>query len=143
MTGPVLIACGGFLIGVLWMDLMFDSRAESDVGVTAAYYRNATTTSQPRGALIAAVMLIVILSLGVEAVADRTPGWLLAASAVSAGGPILLALTRTVPAAVRLGSRTDDTAEQSRLARRIRFDHRVCLAGMTLFLALWLWAGLR
>ena len=142
MTGPVLIACSGFLIGVLWMDLIFDGQADTDVTATAAYYRRATTTSQPRGTLIAAVMVLLIASLVGEAVAGRSPGWLLGASAVLAGGPILLALTRTVPAAVRLGRATGGVEDQTRLARSIRRDHRLCLAGMAAFLALWLFAGL-
>ena len=141
MTGPVLIACAGFLIGVLWMDLMFDSHA--DAAATAASYHRATTTSQPRGALIAAVMVMLLAALAVEALLGRTPGWQLAVSAVLAGGPVLLALIRTVPAAVRLGRRGDSPTGQLNLARGIRRDHRVCLAGMTLFLALWLFAGLR
>ncbi len=143
MTGPVLIACAGFLIGVLWMDLMFDSNADTDIAATAAYYHRATTTSQPRGALIAGAMVVLLASLGVEAFRGHSPGWLLAASAALAGIPILLALARTVPAAVRLGHRSDDLPEQLRLARGIRRDHRLCLVGMAAFLALWLFAGLR
>ena len=141
MSALVLIACTGFLLAVLWMDLMFDSHP--DVDATAAYYHRATTTSQPRGALIAVVMVTLLAALGVQAVLGGSPRWLLGASAVLAGGPILLAWSRTVPAAVRLGNRTDDTAGQIRLARRIRLDHRWCLAGMALLLALWLPAGLR
>lgn len=143
MTETVFIACAGFLIGVLWMDLMFDSQAETDIGATAAYYHRATTTSQPRGALIAAVMLTLLAALGVEAVTGGEPGWLLATSALLAGGPIALALIRTVPAAVRLGRRSDSLAEQARLARGIRRDHRICVIGMTALVALWLFAGLR
>lgn len=134
MTAPVLIGCAGFLLGVLWIDLIFDNSPE--LAAVAAYYHRATTTSQPRGALIAAVMLILLAALVVEVLAAATPGWLLAAWSVAGGGPIALALLRTVPAAVRLGRRTDDLAEQARLAGSIRRDHRLCLAGMAVFLAL-------
>lgn len=143
MTGPVLIACAGFLLAVLWMDLIFDSQAETDLGATAAYYHRATTTSQPRGAVIAVVMIVLLSALGVEALTGGRPAWLLVASLVLAGGPVSLALTRTVPAAVRLGRRTDDLDTQVRLARRIRNDHRICLAGMLAFLALWVFTGCR
>ena len=88
-------------------------------------------------------MVTLLAALGIEAIVGRTPGWLLGASAVLAGGPILLALSRTVPAAVRLGRCDAGSTEKLRLARGIRRDHRACLAGMTLFLALWLFAGLR
>ena len=74
----------------------------------------------------------------VAAVTGDRPGWLLVLSAGLAGGPILLAWTRTVPNAVRLGARADDAGEQSRLARAIYRDHLVCLAGISAFLALWL-----
>ena len=139
MSASVLIACTGFLLAVLWIDLMFDSHP--DVDATSAYYRRATTTSQPRGALIGVVMLTLLAALGAQAAMGESPAWLLGVSAVLAGGPILLALSRTVPAAVRLGSRTDDIAGQTRLARRIRRDHRLSLSGMALLLALWLFTG--
>jgi hypothetical protein len=144
-TGAVA-AAAGFLLAVLWMDLMFDSQVRSGRGVLdesvlasiAGYYHRATTTSQPRGALIAMVMVALLALLGAEAVTGDRPGWLLVLSAGLAGGPILLAWARTVPNAVRLGARADDAEEQSRLARAIYRDHLVCLAGISAFLALWL-----
>ena len=146
MTTGAVAAAAGFLLGVLWMDLMFDSQVRSGRGVLeepvlasiAGSYRRATTTSRPRGALIAAVMVVLLALLGVEAVTGDRPGWLLAVSASLAGGPILLAWVRTVGDAVRLGTREDDADEQSRLARAIYRDHLVCLAGISAFLALWL-----
>jgi hypothetical protein len=146
MSIPILTACAGFLLAVLWMDLMFDSQAglrgpdpdESALASIGAYYHRATTASQPMGALIAVVMGVLLVGLGIEAWRGEHPGWVVAVSAVSAGGPILLAMLRTVPNAVRLGRRGDTVAEQSRLARSIYHDHLVCLAGMATFLALWL-----
>jgi hypothetical protein len=52
----------------------------------------------------------------------------------------LLAMLRTVPNAVRLGRRADTAAEQTRLARSVYRDHLVCLASMSTFLALQLFA---
>ena len=146
MSIPILTACAGFLLAVLWMDLMFDSQAglrgpvpdESALASISAYYHRATTTSQPMGALIAVVMGVLLVCLGIEAWRGEYPGWVVAASAVSAGGPILLAMLRTVSNAVRLGRRGDTVAEQSRLARAVYRDHLICLAGMATFLALWL-----
>lgn len=146
MSIPILTACAGFLLAVLWMDLMFDSQAglrgadpgESVVASIAAYYHRATTTSQPMGSVIAVVMGVLLVCLGIEAWRGGHPSWVLIASAVLAGGPILLALLRTVPSAVRLGRRSDTPAEQSRLARAIYRDHILCLAGMAAFLLLWL-----
>ncbi len=145
MTG-VLAATGGFLLAVLWMDLMFDTQARRGSEVLpepvlesiTAYYRRATTTSQPMGAVIAGAMLLLLAALAAEAVRGNSPGWLIGASALLAGGPITLALLRTVPNAVRLGRRTDSPAEQSRLARAVLRDHLLCAIGMALFVALWM-----
>jgi hypothetical protein len=81
-------------------------------------------------------MAVLLVTVGVDAVLGGRPAWLLIASAVLAGGPILLAMLRTVPNAVRLGRRADTAAEQTRLARSVYRDHLVCLAGMSTFLAL-------
>jgi hypothetical protein len=143
---PVLAACGGFLLAVLWMDLIFDSQVvahrgsevlpEPVLASIAGYYHRATTTSRPMSMLIATVMVILLGMLTARAVFDGGPGWLVAASAVLAGIPILLALIRTVPNAVRLGKRLDTAANQTRLARAIFRDHVVCLGFMTAFVAL-------
>lgn len=145
---PLLTACSGFLLAVLWMDLIFDVQVlqhrsvgeelpERALASIANYYHRATTTSRPMGRLIAVVMLVLLSALAVEAVEGHDPAWLLAASAALAGVPIALALTRTVPSAVRLGHRTDNPAEQTRLARAICRDHLVCAGGMLAFLVLW------
>jgi hypothetical protein len=142
---PVLTACSSFLLAVLWMDLIFDVQVlrhridvpEPVLDSIAAYYRRATTTSRPMSRLIVLVMLILLGALGFQAVRGHEPGWLLTTSAILAAVPILLALTRTVPSAVRLGRRTDDAREQSRLARAICRDHVVCASSMLAFLVLW------
>lgn len=149
LTAGVLLACSGFLLAVLWMDLIFDTQAgrpvrrggkltEPTLVAIAAYYRRATTTSQPMGRIIALVMVVLLGALVVEGVSGTAPGWLLITSAVLAGGPILLAASRTVPNAVRLGRRTDGPDEQSRLAFAIYRDHIACLVGIAALLALWL-----
>lgn len=148
MTAQILTACAGFLVAVLWMDLMFDTQIrggpdDRKLASISAYYHRVTTTSQPMGSLIAAVMVVAFSTLGIEAVRGHTPGWMLMVSAVLAGGPILLALGRTVPAAVRLGRLTGTPADQTRLARAILVDHIICLIGMLAFLVLWLVPGIR
>ena len=111
----LLTACSGFLLAVLWMDLMFDAQVladrqpggdlpESVLASIAGYYRRAVTGSRPMSRLIAVVMVVLLAALAFRAVRGNDPGWLVAASAVLAGAPVLLALTHTVPNAVRLGS---------------------------------------
>ena len=129
------------------MDLIFDSQVLSHRGADAlpepvlasiaGYYRRATTTSRPMSLLIAAVMVVLLGALGFRFAAGDDPVWL-AVAAVLAGVPILLAMIRTVPNAVRLGTRADGLTEQTRLARGICRDHLLCLAAMSAFLALWL-----
>ena len=143
---PLLTACSGFLLAVLWMDLIFDVQVHRNKGAElpepvlasiAAYYHRATTTSRPMSRLIVLVMLILLGALGFQAVRGHDPGWLLVTSAILAAVPMLLALIRTVPSAVRLGQRSDGPPEQSRLARAIYRDHLVCAGSMLAFLVLW------
>jgi hypothetical protein len=149
VLAPLLTACSGFLLAVLWMDLIFDVQVckHREVGEElpgpvltsiAAYYHRATTTSRPMGRLIASVMVILLGALAFQATRGNDPGWLLVGSAILAGIPILLALTHTVPYAVRLGKRGDNSSQQSRLARSIFRDHLTCAACMLTFLVLWL-----
>ena len=153
MSAHIVTACAGFLLAVLWMDLMFDTQVrtadrdctldERSLASIAGYYHRATTTSQPMGSAIAGVMIVLLATLGIEAFRGHTPGPILALEAVLAGGPILLALTRTVPNAVRLGHRSGSAAEQSRLARAVYRDHLISVVGILAFLVLWIVAGIR
>ncbi|VBA39265.1 hypothetical protein LAUMK191_02872 [Mycobacterium attenuatum] len=149
VVAPLLTACGGFLLAVLWMDLIFDvqvlryPRASGDLpepvlASIAAYYHRATTTSRPMSRLIALVMLTLVGGLVFEAIHGDQPGWLSTASAVLAGVPVGLAAVHTVPCAVRLGKRVDSSAQQTRLARAVCRDHLVCVGCMFAFLLLWL-----
>ena len=144
----IAAACAGFLIAVLWMDLMFDSQVlrhrgtevlpESVLSSIAGYYRRATTTSRPMSHLIALVMAILVGTLGFAWIGGPTTVWPLAVASALAVGPVLLALVRTVPHAVQLGARTGDPAEQARLARTVFVDHLVCVTCLAGFLVIWL-----
>lgn len=149
---PLLTACSGFLLAVLWMDLIFDVQVfghrngadlpETVLASISGYYRRATTTSRPMSRLIGLVMVMLLSALVFEAVHGNGPGWLLLTSAGTAGVPVGLALAHTVPTAVRLGGRVDPPAVQSRLARAVCRDHLVCFACMLAFLVLWVAYGL-
>jgi hypothetical protein len=147
VTG-LLTACGGFLLAVLWMDLIFDTQVlpyrhagsqlpEPVLASIAGYYHRATTTSRPMSWLIALVMLILLGALGFRAIRGLDPAWLLMISAALAGVPILLALTHTVPNAVRLGNRRGTLADQTRLARSICRDHLFCVVNILGFVIVW------
>jgi hypothetical protein len=138
----LLAACAGFLLGVLWMDLMFDVQALRAIGEVpepalasiAAYYRRVTTDAWPMEGLIGTVMGVAVLGALWQAV--RTPGWRSFAALLLVVPPVALAFGRVVPDAVRLGTRADPVATQAALARAIGRDHLVCLAFMLGFLAL-------
>jgi hypothetical protein len=148
VVAPLLTACSGFLLAVLWMDLIFDVQVfghrgagqelpEPVLASIAGYYHRATTTSRPMSRLIVLFMIILLGALGFQAVRGQDPGWLLLTSAGLAGVPVVLALTHTVPYAVRLGNRADSPLEQTRLARSVCRDHLVCAGCMLAFLVLW------
>jgi len=136
-------AGAGFLLAVLWFDLMFDVQAlgrrdgelpESVVASTAAYYRRVTTAARPMNRLIAAVMVGTIVVIVVQLVQGDAPRWAGAVSLLLTGAAIALAAAHTVTSAVRLGMRSDTLAGQSRLARSILRDHLLCIAAVAVVL---------
>src|SRR5262245_42819929 len=146
-ASSLLAACGGFLIAVLWMDLIFDVQVlrhrragaelpEPVLASIATYYRRVTTTASPMGHLVGAVMALTLLTSLVRLAQGEISRGRALVSLLLCGGPIALALVRVVPNAVRLGARSDGAARQSQLARGICRDHLLCLAGMLGFVAL-------
>ena len=139
----VVTAGAGFLLAVLWFDLMFDvqvvGHARGDVpeavlASIAGYYRRVTTEARPMNRLITAVMLGTLVALVVQLVRDDAPRWVSAVSAVAAVVPIGLAAARTFPSAVRLGSRRDSLATQSTLARAVLRQHLTCVGFVAVLL---------
>ena len=100
-------AGGGFLLAVLWFDLMFDVQVlghhdsalpEDVLASIAGYYRRVTTRARPMNRLIAATMLSTIGAIAIQIArgdAPRRVGWVSLVLVTSAVG---LAGTRTVPA---------------------------------------------
>ena len=138
--GVAFVTAGaGFLLAVLWFDLMFDVQVHAHRGAPAppeavlasiaAYYARVTTAARPMNRLIALTMLGTLAALVVQVADDsgRWEGW---ASLALALGAIGIAAAHTVPSAVRLGTRRDDVATQSRLARGIFRDHLLSLAAI-------------
>ncbi len=140
---PFVCAGAGFLLAVLWFDLMFDvqiarsSTPNPDgdaLASIAAYYHRVTTTARPMNRLVATVMVGTLAAIIVQIARGDHPRWVGWAALVLAAGPILLAGLRTVPAAVRLGARSDSLARQHQLARSIHRDHRLCAASISVLL---------
>ena len=137
-------AGGGFLLAVLWFDLMFDVQlrghdAEVPAPVLAsiaAYYARVTTASRPMNRLVAAVMLATLAAIVAQIARGEDPRWVGWASLALAAFPIGLARVRTVPDAVRLGRRADSADDQQALARSILRDHVICFAAILTLLVL-------
>jgi uncharacterized BrkB/YihY/UPF0761 family membrane protein len=139
-----IAAAAGFLIAVLWFDLMFDVqvlryRREQDVPETvldsiSAYYRRVTTTASPMGRLVVVVMLALLFALIVQAVRGDAPTWVSVVSIAAGLVGVGLAGFRVFRRARRLGWRTDPADVRSEMARGILRDHLICLASMVTLL---------
>src|SRR5688572_2469108 len=143
-------AGAGFLLAVLWFDLMFDvqvlrhpDREPSADGLASisAYYGRVTTAARPMNMLIGAVMAGMLGAIVAQIATDDLARWAGWASLALGGSAIALAAVHTYPAAVRLGRRVDPVQVQVRLARSIGRDHLLCLAAIAALLAIQLAAG--
>lgn len=143
-------AGAGFLLAVLWFDLMHDvlvrghdpaaDLPEPALAGIATYYARVTTDARPMNRLIGLMMLATVVALVVELASGYDPIWVPLVSLPLAIAPIGLAGRHTFPSAVRLGARSDDATEQSRLARAIHRDHRFCFVSISLLLVVQLGA---
>jgi hypothetical protein len=142
-------AGAGFLLAVLWFDLMFDVQTRKHAGdllppevlaSISAYYRRVTTDAYPMNRLVALVMVLTLAAICAEIVQGENPWWIGWVSIALAGSGFVPTMICTVANARRLGSGEDSPAEQSRLARAVCRDHMFSFARMSAALALQLMA---
>jgi len=138
-------AGAGFLLAVLWFDLMFDVQSRkhaSDplptevLASISAYYRRVTIEAYPMNRLVALVMLLTLVAIVAELVEGVHSWWIGWVSLALAGSGVVPTLTRTVPNARRLGRALDTPEIQSTLARAICRDHLFSFARTFLVLGL-------
>jgi hypothetical protein len=138
-------AGAGFLLAVLWFDLMFDVQTRGHAGITlppeiltsiSAYYRRVTTDAYPMNRLVALAMVLTLVAISAEIAQGENPWWIGWGSLALAGGGFVPTMIRTVPNARRLGSAKDSAEEQSRLARAVCRDHVLSFARMSVVLGL-------
>jgi hypothetical protein len=138
-------AGAGFLLAVLWFDLMFDVQVigirdrtlpEGVLASITAYYRRVTTAARPMNRLIATVMVATLAAIVAEIAQSEPQPWVAWASLALAAAAIALAAVRVVPSAVRLARRADTPERQSAMAREIFRDHVLCFAGILALLVL-------
>jgi len=140
------VAAGaGFLLAVLWFDLMFDVQTRKHGGnllppevlaSISAYYRRVTTEAYPMNRLVALVMVLTLVAIGAQIVEAASPWWIGWGSLALAGSGFVLTIRRTVPNARRLGSAKDSPEVQSALARAVCRDHLFSFARMSMVLGL-------
>ncbi|MCU1353964.1 MAG: rane protein [Acidimicrobiales bacterium] len=132
----------GFLLAVLWFDLMFDVQVrghgdpELPVAVRdsiAAYYKRVTTDAHPMSRLVPLFMLGTLAGLVYELIQGVRP-YAVGVSLILTVAAVGLAMARTVTNAVRLGAQTDTARVQSDLARQILRDHVFCAAAIAIVL---------
>ncbi len=132
-------AGAGFLLAVLWFDLMFDVQTRGHAGDVlprevlasiSAYYRRVTTEAYPMNRLVVLVMLLTIGAIVAAIVQGENPWWIGWGSLLLAGSGFVPTMRRTVPNARRLGTGKDLAEEQSRLARAVCRDHLFSFARM-------------
>jgi hypothetical protein len=151
MPETIITAAAGFLLAVLWFDLMFDVQVwryrhapqvpDAVLDSISSYYRRVTTTASPMGRLVGLVMVALLGTLAWQAVDGNAPAWVSVVSIPPALLATGLALVRVFGRARRLGAGTDPRAHQSVLARSIFRDHLICLAAMATVLAVQLAGG--
>ncbi len=94
-------AGAGFLLAVLWFDLMFDvqvrraERLDEGVSSIAAYYRRVTVEAYPMNRLVAVVMAGTLAALVAQVADGDAPRWASVTSLALALGAIGLAVGHT------------------------------------------------
>jgi hypothetical protein len=122
----------GFVLAVLWFDLMFDvqTRKAADgplppqvLASISAYYRRVTTEAYPMNRLVARVMLLTLAAICAEIMWGEYAWWVGWGSLLLAASGFVPTMMRTVPNARWLGTAADSPEQQTRLARAVCRDH--------------------
>ena len=135
-------AGAGFLLAVLWFDLMFDVQIrrgddrDAAVASIAAYYRRVTLEAYPMNRLVAVVMLGSLAALVAQVADGDAPRAASVGSLVLALAAVGLAVGHTFRNGARLGSGRGTPDERAELARLMLRDHVVCLVAIAAVLVL-------
>lgn len=139
--------CGGFLLAVLWFDLMHDVvvypylLGEEPVSADAlmtieTYYQRVVIDSSPMNLLVGFVMVLGIVTNIIRLVKSQEPTWLRLTCLALFLPPTGWALLSIVPMAAQLASAGSDSVTQASLAIRIFYAHVICLGLISAFVSL-------
>lgn len=142
----VLVSSGaGFLLAVLWFDLMFDTQVlgqrgkalrEDTLDSISRYYSRVTTTAKPMNRVVGLVMLVTLGALIIQVQQNQILTSRAIISLILLISAIALALGHTLRNAIRLGRQDADLVTQSRLARLVFRDHVICFVAIGTLLML-------
>ena len=148
-----MCAGAGFLLAVLWFDLMFDvqvlrqprgelRRAGARLDRRLLPPRD-HRRARPMNRLVAAVMLATLGALIIAQIASGdAPAWVgMAVARARRGADRGGRRAARCPSAVRLGARADQPGRQSELARAICRQHLFCFGAIAALLVVQLAAG--
>src|SRR5262249_47354586 len=121
----LLSSCAGFLVALLWLDVVVGVQArggppvlsEAVLSSIAAYYARVTTRSWPLGAAIGIVMVIAVGGALMQVLRRRESRRRDVLALVLVAVPVGLALLRVFPNAVHLGMSSDPAAARTHRAR--------------------------
>ncbi|MEQ9519872.1 MAG: hypothetical protein RLN89_10590 [Parvibaculum sp.] len=146
MTQKLITLGGGFLLAVLWFDLMFDVQVwphwgaetlpEDALVSIATYYARVTTAAAPMNLLVGGVMFLTIGAVIHNLFRGEHRLWVRVGTLVLVSVPVIAAQLVIFPGAKQLATRADTLAVQTALANAIFTAHVVCFAAIALMLAL-------
>jgi len=146
VTQKLITMGGGFLLAVLWFDLMFDVQVwpywgpetlpEEVLTSIATYYTRVTTDAAPMNMFVGAIMALVFISALIRARDKQINFWTRVGTLALVGPAIAAGMEIAFPFAVQLGARTDDLITQTELANAIFVTHVACFVAIALMLVL-------
>ena len=146
MTQKIIVMGGGFLLAVLWFDLMFDVQVWPHWGTEilpddvlasiAGYYQRVTTEAAPMNMAVGAMMFLTIGAVIWNLFQGTHALWVRLVTVALLSVPVAAAQLVIFPNAQRLATRTGDLVQQTLLANDIFTAHVVCLIAISLLLLL-------
>jgi len=146
MNERIIGAGGGFLLAVLWFDLMFDVQVwpywgqetlpEEVLASIAGYYQRVTTDAAPMNMLVGGVMFLTIGAVIWNLMRGTQAIWISVGTLILLSVPVAAAQMVIFPGAQQLATRTDSLAVQTDLANAIFTAHVACFVAIALMLVL-------
>ncbi len=137
---------GGFLLAVLWFDLMFDVQVwphwaqetlpEDVLASIAGYYQRVTTDAAPMNLLVGGVMFLTIGAVIWNLMRGTHAMWVRVGTLILISVPVGAAQMVIFPAAQQLATRVDSLDVQTDLVNAIFTAHVAFFVAISLMLLL-------